>query len=337
MYKLLINKKSAAIILFLFISFAYLLAVADRAPLHLEKNCPCVHFRADVTTYITGVMEENSSGPYVYRVFIPYLVTGIHYVLPVISLVDIDLFLKILFLFFCQVSFYLYLRNFYSQIISISGVFILDILLSFTFSSILGPSIGENADLLNLLIFILALNAIYKNLFTALLVVLFIGTFNRETTLFLIPILLSNDYNKKLGFSRTILTCLVIAIPYIGLRLLIHSPNPNWFTFEGLGKNIPFLNPEYTINALMANIHTLFTLGPLIILSMINFTKHTKFLQMASYITPLFILLHYLVGSVIETRLWIPLFAILIPLSINSLNILLSNEIDSPIVSSKIR
>ena len=320
----------------MFISFAYLLATADRAPLHLEKNCPCIHFQADVSSFILGVSQSTSEGPYVYRVFIPYFVTGIHYIFPFISLVDIDFILKIFLLCFCQITFFLYLRNFYGAIISLAGVFILNILLSFTFSSILGPSIGENADLLNLLIFTLSLNAIYKNSFFLLLLTLFIGTFNRETTLFIIPILFLNDYNKKLGYTRTILACMIVAIPYLGLRFLIQSPSPNWFTFEGLSKNIPFINSEFTKNAIIANIHTLSTLGFLIILSIMNFKKHRKFFRTASFMVPPFILLHYLVGSVIETRLWIPLFAILIPLSLNSLKILFS-ENDSIISSTELR
>lgn len=326
MFRLLKQNQKLVLILLIFISFAYLLAIADRAPLHLEKNCPCIHFKADVSSYINGIIHTTSPGPYVYRIFIPYLAIGLYNIVPSLSLVDIDLILKILFIFLSQLTLYLYLRNFFRPIYSLLGVFILDILLSFTFSSILGPSIGENADLFNLIIFILALNAIYKNSFYLLLAILFIGTFNRETTIFLLPILFINDYTKRMNIYRSILACVVVAIPYFGLRFIIQSPEPNWLTFEGLIKNIPFLNQETTMNALMANIHTFFTLGALIVLSLTNFSKHPQFLRIAFSIVPLFILLHYIFGSVIETRLWIPLFAILIPLSIDTINILVQVE-----------
>jgi hypothetical protein len=210
--------------------------------------------------------------------------------------------------------------------LSMMGVFVLDVLLGFTFSSIIGPSIGENADLLNLAVFILVLNALYKNKFLIAAVFLFIGTFNRETTLFLIPIIFIHDLILKKGMLRTVTALIAVAIPFIGLRVIIHPTAADWFTFDALIKNIPFLSAETTSSALIANLHVIFLLVPLIVLSLMNFKRHDQFLRIAAYITPLFILVHYLIGNIIETRLWIPLFVILIPLSLNSLSIVLNNE-----------
>lgn len=311
----------------LFSSFAVLLALADRAPMHLESRFTCVDLRTDVYTYVNGVTEATSAGPYVYRVFIPYLAYGINSILPFISLVNLDLLLKIFFLIVCQLTFYYYLRNFFPDMLSLMGVFLMDILLGFTFSSIIGPSIGENADLLNLAVFILVLNALYKNKFLIVVVFLFIGTFNRETTLFLIPIIFMHDLILEKGLLRTVAALFAVAVPYIGLRLLINPPVADWFTFEALIKNIPFLSAEMTSSALIANFHVVFLLIPLIVLSLFNFKQHPQFLRIAAYITPLFILVHYLIGNIIETRLWIPLFMILIPLSVNSLSLILNNYI----------
>lgn len=320
------KKNNSAVLIILFCSFAVLLAIADRAPLHLEKDCDCVHLRIDADTYISGVIDQSSPGPYVYRVLTPYLVTGAHFIFPDLSLIDIDLILKIILLFLCQLFFYYYLKNFFSSLISIAGVFVLNILLSFTFSSIIGPSIGENADLLNLAIFILALNALNKNSFIYFLSLLFFRTFNRETTWFLVLILFLNDIHFKKGIYRSALAFIAVAIPYVGLRLIIQPPISDWFNFEGLSKNIPFLSPETTSSALIANALTAFLILPLLIMSLLNFNRQPQFLKVVSYITPLFIIVHYLFGNIIETRLWIPLFALLIPLSLNTLSILLSNK-----------
>jgi hypothetical protein len=319
-------KPKPVMIFILFCSIAFLLAIADRAPIHLEKNCPCIHFTEDMDNFIRGVTQSTSHGPYVYRIFIPYLVAGIHSVIPFLSYVNIDLLLKIFFLILCQVTFFYYLRNFFPEIISLTGVFILDILLSFTFSSILGPSIGENNDLLNMAVFTLALISLYKNSFFFFMIILFIGTFNRETTWFLIPILFFNDLISKRKLYRTLFAFIAVAVPYFGLRMIIQPPVSDWFLFESLERNIPFLSSELTTSALIANAHTLFLLGPLIILSLINFKKNPNFLQAASYITPLFIILHYIFGSIIETRLWLPLFILLIPLSLTTLNVLFNPQ-----------
>jgi len=72
-----ISKQRLSIIIMLFSSFAVLLVLADRAPMHLENRFTCVDLRTDVYDYVSGVTEVTSSGPYVYRVLIPYLATGI--------------------------------------------------------------------------------------------------------------------------------------------------------------------------------------------------------------------------------------------------------------------
>ena len=114
--------------------------------MHLEQRFPCVHLRVDITKYYEGVTEVTYPGPYVYRVLIPYLIKGIHIIVPVLSIVNIDLTIKIIILIFCQTVFYYYLTIFFSPIFSLAGVFYLDILLSFTFSSIPGPSILETVQ-----------------------------------------------------------------------------------------------------------------------------------------------------------------------------------------------
>ncbi len=321
------EKQSLLLILLFFCSFAILLALADRAPVHLEKRFPCIQLSYDNVQYIDGILQSSSPGPYVYRIFIPYLVTVIQLIIPSFSILDIDLLLKILFLILCQLSFYFYLRNFYSSIVSLTGVFILDILLSFTFSSIIGPAIGENADLFNMAIFCLALNALYKNSLGLFLAYLFIGTFNRETTWMLIPVLFICDYVSKRNVFRTVLAVIAVAFPYFGLRLLIHSPSPDWFNFNEITRNIPFLSVKNTYAALIANIHVFFLLGPLILLSLLNFKNHPQFLKLVSYVTPLFIIVHYLIGNIIETRLLLPLFIILIPLTLNSIMQIFINDL----------
>ena len=51
-------------------------------------------------------------------------------------------------------------------------------------------------------------------------------------------------------------------------------------------------------------------------------------MKASSSVTPVFILIHYVFGTIIETRLWMPLFVILIPLLIDSLKRFPDNEPD---------
>jgi hypothetical protein len=95
-----------------------------------------------------------------------------------------------------------------------------------------------------------------------------------------------------------------------------------WFTFEGLERNIPFLSKEYTATALVGNLHVIFLLGPLLLAGLYRFNEHPRFLRVAASIAPLFILVHYAVGTIVEARLWMPLFVVLIPLALRNIDAL---------------
>ena len=313
------SNRQTALLALLFISLAILLAIADRAPIHLEKRYPSALIKEEFTFYLDGVINKTLPGPFVYRVLIPYSVTALHSMAPVLSPMNVDLFLKIIILIVCQASFYLYSRLFLSPIASLAGVFILDCLVGFTLSSIQGPSIIETSDLLNMAIYSLALISLYKDSLRYFCLILFIGTFNRESTWMILPILFISDFIHRRGPWRSILACLAVGIPYVGMRLVIGSDAPAWVTLEGIVRNIPFLATEHTGEALMANVHVAVLLGPLLILALMNFKSHPEFLRVTSSIVPLFIVIHYIAGWIIETRLWMPLFVILIPLALNTL------------------
>src|SRR5206468_1414421 len=144
------DRRQLLSVLLLFCTIAVLIALADRAPMHLEKPFPSVQLREQELSYQDGVMQRTLPGPYVYRIYIPYTVAALNTVVPSASPVEIDFFLKILILILCQFSFYRYLRLFFSSFIALTGVFILDILVAFSLSSIQGPSMIETSDLLNM-------------------------------------------------------------------------------------------------------------------------------------------------------------------------------------------
>jgi hypothetical protein len=131
--------------------------------------------------------------------------------------------------------------------------------------------------------------------------------------------------SERKGIYRSIFAFVTFVIPYFGLRLLINPVIPNWFTFDKILYNIPFLSTETTGSALIANFHTVVFLGPLFVLTIMHYKKHPQFLRKAVYISPLFILLHYLLGSIIEARLWLPLLVVVLPTSMNTLNILFND------------
>jgi hypothetical protein len=89
---------------------------------------------------------------------------------------------------------------------------------------------------------------------------------------------------------------------------------------EGLAHNIPFLSEQTTGKAIVGNLHVIALLGPLLVVSVPRFWDKPKFLWVCAIVVPFFIVAHYAVGTIIEARLWMPLFIILIPLSIINLS-----------------
>lgn len=181
----------------------------------------------------------------------------------------------------------------------------------------------------NLIIFILGFIVIRDNKDNWLYPLLILGTFNRETVVFLILVYffyhVGEIHFRKL-FLRTvsyiaifsiIVFCLyweygflpsfmdnkvhLIAYPMYQFNLKMYS---NLFKFLSL------TNPALFIFLLF---------GFFWILAFLNMNKKPKFLVKSAWIIPLYLIIHFFVGSFAETRIFLPLFLLLIPLGLFSL------------------
>lgn len=347
MNKVQINNFKSISLLLLFSSIAVLIVLSDRAPIHVDKRImdysqknniadkterlisepQSTQFEA-VSPYIHGVLNGTYPGPFVYRVLIPRIEKTINDLFNSFSLSNIDFFLKIILLVICQLSFYFYLRFFSPLLTALAGVLLLDVYIGFTLSSLIGQTAVETIDLFNLLIFILGLIFLFSDKFLLLCITLFIGTFNRETTWLFLPIIIVFDFYSKRKILRSLFAFAAVAIPFFSLRLLINPMSADWFTLKGIVANIPFLDETTHLKAIVANIKFFILLGPLLIISLYRFREHPLFLKAAASVTPVFILVHYVFGTIIETRLWMPLFVILIPLLLDSLKRFPDNGLD---------
>jgi len=313
-------------LLMLFSGAAAVLSIAERAPMHLNGRFPDVRIHEEFQDYLDRMMNQTLPGPYVYRILAPYLVFLLHKGLASISPLTLDYFLKILILIFCQLAFFQYLRLFFSDTLALAGVLWFDVLASFSLSHIQGPSVIDTTDLMNALVFCLAFRALYLDQFILFGVILFVGTLNRETPWILLPILFLNDWRSGRSKSRLLAAFAAVALPYFGLRWLIETPVPEWINLDRILYNFPFISPRHTPTALVANLHVAFALGPLIMIGLYRFREHPRFLRVVAAVAPLFLLIHYIVGAIIESRLWLPLYLILIPMALNNLEKMFQSE-----------
>ncbi len=320
------NKKILFIFFILFCSIALLLSISDRSALHLKADDGTLLLSRNFMIYYHGVIDQSFPAPYSYRILIPFTIYGINIALPALNPVTIDFVLKIILLISCQWLFFCYLKIFFETAAALTGMFLLDVLMSFSLSSIQGPSVIETIDLFNLGIFIAAFIQLQKEQWAPLYPLIFLGMFNRETPLFIIPIAFMVSASVRQNPVRLFAVSMCGLLPFAAIRFFLHPPVTEWFTMSGIGRNIPFLSEETTMNAVMGNIHFISLIGPLAGISLLKFSQHPPFLRKVAYITPFFIIVHYTVGNLVESRMWMPLFVILIPLALNSIFLLLNKN-----------
>jgi len=303
----------------LFTGIAVLACLADRAPLDLESIYPDLGISQKFVYYWQGVVYRFFPGPYVYRVLIPYTYWALNNATH-LSLLAIDLFVKILLLIACQYSLYRYLSGFFERTTALLGVFIFDSLLGYLLSFIKGPSMIETIDLMNFLVITLGLIWIYEKKFLSLSIILFIGLLNRETPLILIPVAFLYEWIGNKNIRGSSFVFFISVLTFVGIRIFLSSwAGSTWFNIDELKRNLPFLFGMASREGVIANLRLAILAGPFILLGLYKFGEHPRFLKIAACGAPILILIHYFVGAIIEARLWIPLFPFLIPLVVNNL------------------
>ncbi len=309
-------------LLILFSGVAAVIALADRAPIDLESITADVRITEKFLYYWQGVVFRFFPGPYVYRIFVPYLLWGLNRLIP-LDLITLDLILKTLLLIAVQFAFYRYLLHFAANSLALLGVFVFDAYSGYLLSFIKGPSVIETIDLLNVLILTLGLTTIYRRKPFQLSIVLLVGLLNRETPLLLILIYFVHEWLSEKNWWQPLFALVLSLVVFVGVRLVIPTwAAPTWFNLGELATNLPFTSREATI----ANLRLLILLGPLAGVSLYRFSEHPRFLKIPALAILALIPIHYVTARVIEARLWMPLFPFLIPLAVNNLGKLLAES-----------
>jgi hypothetical protein len=161
-----------------------------------------------------------------------------------------------------------------------------------------------------MMFFFLGYILLKENKFWGLLLVIFIASFNRETPIFLalfyfVYSFRTGIFNKTKKLIKFILKngLLVLswAIPYISLRIYFGIRNEANLEIAGIYSQLPH-------NLAPLNLTLLFVfLGIIWILAYINIKDNDLFTKRIMYIIPLFILVHFIMGHINETRLFLPI------------------------------
>lgn len=272
-------------------------------------------FTADQQQFITTWHHYMSSGlgaaPNVFRFLSFWIPCLLSYILnvPIYLAYQIQYFI---FTFLIFVFFHFYLMKWFNQ----KFCFLSVVLLASFLSAGNIPSLFQPSDTLNLLLFLIGVWLIRSKKEIWLFPLIFVATFNRETSIFIIIFyFIINVKSQKINsfLIKIFGYSLIWAISLLITRLSIFS----YRTYDFLQliynlKRIYYLPATYPLTNLFV-----FTLLLLVIMGFVIFNKNkinSLFLRRSLWFIPIFLIIHLFFARLNEPRLFLPLMIVIIPL-----------------------
>lgn len=271
----------------------------------------------------SAVISGIAFAPTQYRILMPFCAEFIHQIFN-LSIPDTYYFLRIITTFLVLSLFHIYLKKWFDTSKAIIGTLYLVAALPLSYMSWPYPS-----DMVDVIIFILGFIVIRDNKDNWLYPLLILGALNRESIVFLILVYfvyhIGQIHFRKLVL-RTVSYIVTFSIIVFGLYWR-YGPLPNF-----IDNKVHFITyPMYEFNLNMySNLFKSFSLthpalfiflifGFFWILAFLNMNKKPEFLVKSVWIIPIYLIVYFFVGSFAETRLFLPLFLLLIPSGLFSL------------------
>ncbi|RJO66556.1 MAG: hypothetical protein C4523_12015 [Myxococcales bacterium] len=222
-----------------------------------------------------------------------------------------------------------YLGRWFDEGLAMAGTLYFAAILPITSMDMIQPS-----EPLNVLVFLLGFWAIREGRVAALAAFVVLGALNKDTTAFLVPCYLLVHWGsrpwRKLLAETGLLAALFFAV-YSAVRLYYHAvfkTPPGLYEFQ-IDYNLQaILLPAFT--DLVTHLRqgaffvarpylSLLLYGAMWILPFLRFREKPAFFRRLALITPLFLLGHFFVGRLDESRLFLPLFPLLVPMGLMTL------------------
>lgn len=207
------------------------------------------------------------------------------------------------------IVFHLYLKKWLDTKAAMVGTLFLAATMPLTYFNHL-----QESEPLNIFLFFIGLWAIREDAFRKLLVILIIGSFNKVTVIFL-PVIYFFCWYKRIPTSRLLLRTLTLLIPVILICGAIR------LYFYPITYCTDFIQLRYNASGILKfkgweHFGILFMYGVFWIAAFKSFREKPLFLRRASLIVPLYCLGHFLISRISETRLFLPLAPIIIPMGL---------------------
>jgi len=267
------------------------------------------HGNDGFTVYVPSVLAGKEAPPGRDRILAPYAYTALTRVTG-LSPVYGWLFFRWLCLVAALLAGHLYFRTWFDDAAAAAGNLLVMALLPLTFTN--GwPNPDQFTELF---LFTLACAAIARGWAIAFLVVLALNALNRETSVFLLPLfaLAAPITHARAGWIAA--AGAIWAAIYVGLRValgfVLYNP---WNLRANIGWLTPFPDGFVGYSRIYGWFFLLLVI-PLFWLSLWTWRQQPRMLRVASaLVAPAFLVTGFLFSSVLESRIFTPMFALLVP------------------------
>jgi hypothetical protein len=260
------------------------------------------------TKYVPGVIDGTYGAPGIYRVLVPY---SFDWLVRTTGIEPSTLWhlSRLLLLFGSYVTFHWYLRTWTTVGGAVGGTAIVAALLPMTFTN----SWAHPDHFAELLLFTAGCAAVARNREGLFAGVLLLASLNRETAVFLVLLYLVVRPLSMPHLVRTAAFGALWALVFVGLRA--------WRGFEHyeywqLGRNLEFLrllppprDPYYRAYAWFGVV----AFAPLLWIASRARGAQPVFVRRALWVVPVIALVAFTISSIIESRIFTPLFPLVVP------------------------
>jgi hypothetical protein len=267
-----------------------------------------------VTKIMPAIMNGTEAPPGRYRILVPYM----HDIVTEITHGDrmiVFLALRLIGWFASYAIFYAYLRTWFPIASAIAGTALVAAAVPLTFTN----SWAHPDHVAELALFTLGCLTIARGLDAAFAVTLAFATLNRETAVFLVMLyFLAGPLTRTRAIKTIGFGAIWFAI-FAGLRLWLGFEN---YEYWQLGKNIEFmklLGPGYDPYKRAFAYFVFVLFGPLLYVALraqSALKDQPIFIRRALWVVPAMVLVGVTISSIIETRIFTPLFPLIIPATV---------------------
>jgi hypothetical protein len=258
--------------------------------------------------FIPAVVSGAADAPERYRVLLPFTIAGFSHATG-ISLATAWHLLRFISFVAAYMLMFAYLRHWFSETKALFGTALVAATVPLTFTN----SWAHPDHIAELALFTAGCAAVAANRFWTLAAILAVATVNRETAIFLVPLYLVTAPSIRERVAGAVLLTAEWAVIFFSLRLWRGFVHYDYFQLQ---RNLQFFkllpsayDPYYRIYAYFA----LLLFGGLLLIALAGTGPRPLYVSRALLVVPMFCLVAISISSIIETRIFTPLYPLIMP------------------------